>query len=239
MSAQPRVAVITGASSGIGKETAKALAVNGWRIIALGRDAARSATAEAEIRAVSRTGEVDVICADLAVLSEVARAARDVAALTERIDVLVNNAGGMAKEKVITSEGLEANFAANHLGPFLFTQRLLPLLRRTAATATPGSVRILVTSSEASERIPGLDWNDLQSLQDFQAVKAYCRVKLANVMFARGLAQRLSIVAHAMHPGRVDTNFASHADACHAGVPEIATYGDSGRGCGHAHLACH
>ena len=210
-----RVAVVTGASSGLGKEVAKALAAQGWRIVALGRDAARSASAEAELRAAARGGAVDMILADLALLDDAARAARQIAGLTDRVDLLVNNAGGMAKEKVVTREGNEANFSGNHLGPFLLTKRLMPLLRAAASLSAPGSVRIINTSSDASEMIPGLDWNDLQSAQQFNAGRSYCRAKLANVLFARGLAKRLAgsgIVVHAVHPGTVDSNFSSHAD---------------------------
>jgi NAD(P)-dependent dehydrogenase (short-subunit alcohol dehydrogenase family) len=210
-----RVAVVTGASSGIGKETAKALAARGWRVIAIGRDPGRCAAAEREIRAASRTGKVDMIRADLALMADAARVAREIAALTDRVDVLVNNAGGMTSRKVITTEGYEENFAGNHLGPFLLTNRLLPLLRRAVVEAPPGSVRIINTSSDASEMIPGLDWNDLQGLANFSAGAAYCRGKLANVLFARGLARRLAgegIVALSMHPGTVDSNFSSHAD---------------------------
>ena len=210
-----RVAVVTGASSGIGKETAKALAAQGWRVIAIGRDPGRSAAAEEEIRAASGGGKVDMIQADLALMAQAARAARDIAALTDRIDVLVNNAGGMAKSKVMTSEGFEENFAGNHLGPFLLTIRLLPLLRRAAAAAPQGSVRIINTSSDASEMIRGLPWDDLEMRENYSPGAAYCHAKLANVLFARGLARRLAadgIVAHAMHPGTVDSNFITHAD---------------------------
>jgi NAD(P)-dependent dehydrogenase (short-subunit alcohol dehydrogenase family) len=210
-----RVAVVTGASSGIGKEVAGVLAAQGWRIIALGRDATRSAAALADIRAASTTGQVDMIRADLSLLADASRAAREIAALTDRIDVLVDNAGGMAKQKVVTAEGFEANFSSNHLGPFLLTNRLLPLLRRAASDAPKGSVRILVTASDASEMIPGMDWTDLQGLVNFNAGLSYCRAKLANVTFMRGLASRLEqdgIVAHAVHPGAVDSNFISYAD---------------------------
>jgi NAD(P)-dependent dehydrogenase (short-subunit alcohol dehydrogenase family) len=215
MAANTRVAVVTGASSGIGKETAKALAAQGWRVIAVGRDPARSAAAEAEIRAASSGGQVNMIQADLALMADAARAARDIAVLTDRIDVLANNAGGMAKGKVMTREGYEENFAGNHLGPFLLTTRLLPLLRRAAADAPRGSVRIINTSSDASEMIKAMPWDDLQSSENYNAGAAYCYGKLANVLFARGLAQRLSgdgIIAHALHPGVVDSNFITHAD---------------------------
>ena len=209
------VAVVTGASSGIGKATAKALARRGWRVIGVGRDRQRSDAAEAEIRAISSGGGVDMIRGDLAILADVERIANEIVALTGRIDVLINNAGGMAKQKVITSEGYEANFVSNHLGPFLLTKRLLPLLRQTAAVAPKGHVRILCTASDAGEMIPGLDWDDLQGLENFHPGLAYCRVKLANVMFTRALARRVAddgIVAHAMHPGAVDSNFFMHAD---------------------------
>jgi NAD(P)-dependent dehydrogenase (short-subunit alcohol dehydrogenase family) len=220
-----RVAVVTGASSGIGKEVARALAAQGWRIIGMGRDAGRSTAALADIRAAATTAQVDMIRADLSLLSDAARAAREIAALTDRIDVLVNNAGGIAKQKVVTTEGFEENFCSNHLGPFLLTNRLLPLLRRAAADAPRGSVRILNTASDASEMIPGMDWNDLQGLVSFDAGLAYCRAKLANVLFMRGLASRLEqdgVAAHAVHPGAVDSNFASYADE--ATQARIKTY---------------
>lgn len=211
-----RVAVVTGASSGIGKETARTLATRGWHVIALGRDPARTAAAEAEIRAASNGGRVDMIRADLSRMAEATRAADGIAALTPRIDVLINNAGGMANRMVVTPEGLEENFAGNHLGPFLLTNRLLPLLRTAARDAPAGSVRIVNTSSDGGEMIPGLHWDDLQLFDAFLAGRAYCQGKLANVMHARGLASRLAddgIVVQALHPGTVDTNFITHADA--------------------------
>jgi NAD(P)-dependent dehydrogenase (short-subunit alcohol dehydrogenase family) len=210
-----RVAVVTGASSGIGKETAKALAAQGYRVIAVGRDPSRSASAEAELRAASTHGDVHMLVADLAVLAEAARVAREVATLTTRVDVLVNNAGGVAAEMKVTPEGNEATFAGNHLGPFLLTNRLLPLLRKAAATAPAGSTRIIATSSSGHE-VANIDWNDLQMLGGFVSGRAYCNAKLANILFTRALARRLAgdgIVAHAMHPGVVDSNFTSHADA--------------------------
>lgn len=211
---QRRTAVITGASSGVGKATAQALAAQGWDVIGIGRDPQRTAAAEPDIRAASTGGRVHMIRADLALMAETAQAANEIAALTDRVDVLVNNAGGIAREKVITAEGNEANFASNHLGHFLLTQRLLPLLKRAAASAPEGSVRIINVSSDASEMIPGFDWDDLQLFKGFNSGRAYCQAKLANVLFARGLAQRLAddgIVAHSVHPGTVESNFASHA----------------------------
>ena len=147
MAKQRHVAVITGASSGIGLETAKALAESGWHVIAVGRNPDRCARAEADIRANARGGDITMLQADLSIMAECALLAEKIAALTDRIDVLVNNAGGMAKELEMTPEGLEGCFAGNHLGPFLLTHRLLPVLRRAAAESPTGSVRIINTSS--------------------------------------------------------------------------------------------
>ena len=211
-----RVAVVTGASSGIGKEVAKALARQGWRVIGTGRDPARIAQAEADIRAVASGGTVDMLRADLSLMAATKQTAHDIAALTDRIDVLFNNAGGMPNALVLTSEGYEASFAGNHLGPFLLTRLLLPLLRATAVGMPTGSVRIINTASDASEMIPAINLDDMQNLGRWSPGVAYCTGKLANVLFARALSQRLAgdgIVAHAVHPGTVDSNFFSYAPA--------------------------
>lgn len=209
-----RVAVITGASSGIGKEAAKALVQQGFRVIGLGRDAARCAAAEAEIRALAPDAQFDLLRVDLSSMADTARMAGEIFARTSRIDVLLNNAGGMAKELVLTTEGNETLFAGNHLGHFLLTDCLLPLLQATTKIAAPGSVRILSVSSDAHEYTKGLD-GDIQMLDNFIPGPAYCRVKLANILFTRQLAKRIAdtgIVVHCMHPGLVGSNFVNHAD---------------------------
>jgi NAD(P)-dependent dehydrogenase (short-subunit alcohol dehydrogenase family) len=207
----PRTAVITGASAGVGKEAARQLAALGWRVIGTGRNPARIAAAEAEIRAsAAPDAEVTLLSADLSLLTDVERLARDIAALTDCVDLLANNAGGMPACFELTAEGLEANFAGNHLGPFLLTERLLPLLRRAAARSAPGAVRIINTSSDGSEFIPTLNLDDMQNLANWSPGLAYCSGKLANVLHARALAPRLAvdgIVAHSFHPGTIDSNF--------------------------------
>lgn len=215
MSAQTGCAVVTGASSGIGLETAKALAAMGWRVIGVGRDPQRCAAALADIRAAAPGADVDMLRADLALMRDTARLAKDIEARTDHIDVLLNNAGGTPKERVVTSEGNEATFAGNHLGHFLLTNRLLPLLRAAAAKQPRGRVRIINTASSAHEYSAGLDWGDLQMLNNFVTNQAYCNAKLATVLFTRALAKRVAaqgIVVHAAHPGLVDTRFASHGD---------------------------
>jgi NAD(P)-dependent dehydrogenase (short-subunit alcohol dehydrogenase family) len=212
-----RVAVVSGASSGIGKAAARALASKGWRVFGLGRDVARCANAEAEIRAAAAPGaSVHMLRADLSLLADTARVAQELTARTDRIDVLINNAGGVGNQIRMTPEGNEATFAGNHLGPFLLTNRLLPLLRATAATSSPGAVRIIATSSSGHHHSPAMDWDDLQRIRNFSTGGAYTNAKLANVLFTRALAKRLAgdgIVAHAMEPGVVlASNFVSHAD---------------------------
>ena len=116
MSDTGRTAVVTGASSGIGKEAAKALVGQGWHVIAIGRSPERSAAAEQEIRAASSGAKVTMLVADLSLLATAARISRDIAALTDRVHVLLNNAGGMSTGMIMTTEGFEQNFAGNHLG---------------------------------------------------------------------------------------------------------------------------
>lgn len=210
------VAVVTGASAGIGKAAAMGLAALGWRIIALGRDPQRSAAVLDEMRREAPAAQLDMIVADLAIMAQAARAACEVARLTDRVDVLLNNAGGIGKERVLTSEGNEAIFAGNHLGPFLLTRKLLPLLRRAAARSHVRQPRIVNVSSTAADSSQGFDWNDLQLIENYAAYPAYANAKLANLLFTRELARRLGddrIAVFAMHPGLVKTNFANYGDA--------------------------
>ena len=137
--ARKRVAVVTGASSGMGLVTAKALAARGWLVIAHGRDPARSASAETALRADA--GDeclLGFIRADLVLMAEAADAASRIEQLTGYVDVLINNAGGVANGLKITPEGNEATFAGNHLGHFLLTNRLLPLMHAAAAKSEAG-----------------------------------------------------------------------------------------------------
>jgi NAD(P)-dependent dehydrogenase (short-subunit alcohol dehydrogenase family) len=210
MTDRQRIAVVTGASSGIGKVAARAMAAQGWRVIGTGRDPARMAATAAEI------GEIEMLPANLSLIAGARKLAEEIAARTDRLDLLVNNAGGMTDRLVMTSEGLEANYAGNHLGPMALTEALLPLLRKAAEGAPTGTVRILMTASDTSEMIPAIDLDDLQNLKDFNPGLTYCAGKLANVLFARGLAERVKdagITVHAMAPGPVASNFFSYASA--------------------------
>ena len=184
-------------------------------MIGVGRDPRRSAAAEAEI-AVAPGGEsFSMVRADFTLMAEVKRAAEEVFSRTGRLDVLINNAGGVRDRQIITDEGTEATFAANHLAPFLLTRELMPRLKASAAARPPGTTRVIAVSSTAHRMIDGIDFDDLQSLGGFQPAFAYGRAKLANILFTRELARRAEpegIVAQVMHPGLVASNFASHGD---------------------------
>jgi NAD(P)-dependent dehydrogenase (short-subunit alcohol dehydrogenase family) len=210
------VAVVTGASSGIGKSTARTLVALGWQVVGVGRDPQRSAAAEVEIAATARDGACfTMVRGDFALMAEVKRVADQVESRTSRLDVLINNAGGVRDRQIVTADGTEATFAVNHLAPFLLTRELTPLLTVSATKLPPGSTRVIAVSSSAHRAIDGLDWDDLQSLGTFHPAAAYGRAKLANILFTRELARRegpAGIVAQAMHPGRVASNFASHGD---------------------------
>lgn len=208
--------VVTGASSGIGRAAAQAFARMGWHVIGTGRDEARCDDAAQQIAAAaSREARVDMLRGDFTEMREILRISREIADLTDHVDVLVNNAGGVRDGFYRTSDGLEATFAANHLSAFLLTRELMPLLERAAGDSAPGLVRVIAVSSAGHAACSGMRWYDLAMKAAFDANAAYCQAKLANLLFARELDRKVrdrGIVSLAMHPGRVASNFASHAD---------------------------
>ena len=187
----------------------------GWQVIAIGRDPLRIARASIEIGEAVPGAKISFLRADFDSMHEVARVARDIADITQRVDVLINNAGGVRDKRYSTPDGFEATFAANHLAPFLLTRELMPQLKRAVEISGPGAVRVIAVSSSGHAGCPAMNWDDLNLNSHFTTGGAYCQAKLANLLFTRELTRRVAeegIVAQTMHPGRVASNFASYGD---------------------------
>ncbi len=182
------LAVITGATSGIGRETARALSSAGMRIVMASRRVDSSLLAE-----LTGAGAIEL---DLSSLASVARAARQLDG--ESIDVLINNAG-VAGRRGLTPDGFELAFGVNHVGHAAWTLALLPLVRRGG--------RVITLSSNAHYRSDGIDWQAvLRRTRSLTGMAEYATSKLANVLFASELARRRpDLVSVAVHPGVVDT----------------------------------
>jgi len=196
-----KVCVVTGATSGIGKAAATALAGMGGQVVLVGRDRGRADAAAAEIGAVSTlTPKVEI--ADLASMEQVRALAGRLAAL-ERIDVLINNAGLVLGERRVTQDGFEHVFAVNHLAPFLLTNLLLPKLTGSAPA------RVVTVTSDAHSAAK-LDLDDPSQEHGWDSWRSYSNSKLANILFTRELARRLDgtgVTANCAHPGVVRTGF--------------------------------
>jgi NAD(P)-dependent dehydrogenase (short-subunit alcohol dehydrogenase family) len=195
------VCVVTGATSGIGKAAATALARLGATVVLVGRDRGRTEAAAAEIAPVSASPPRAEF-ADLASLEQVRGLAGRLDGL-ERIDVLINNAGLVLGERRITPDGLEHVFALNHLAPFLLTSLLLPKLTASA----PARVVTVTSDAHSAAR---LDLSDPNLEHGWDSWRSYANSKLANILFTRELARRLDgtgVTANCAHPGVVRTGF--------------------------------
>jgi retinol dehydrogenase-12 len=200
-----KVCVVTGATSGIGKATAAALARLGATVVLVGRDRSRTEAAAAEISSVSASPPRAEI-ADLASLEQVRELAGRLAGL-ERIDVLVNNAGLVLGERRTTRDGFEHMFVLNHLAPFLLTSLLLPKLTASA----PARVVTVTSDAHSAAR---LDLTDPNLEHGWDSWRSYANSKLANILFTRELARRLDgtgVTANCAHPGVVRTGFGREA----------------------------
>ncbi|MBU5614614.1 SDR family oxidoreductase [Geomonas azotofigens] len=199
-----KICLVTGASSGIGRATALALAREGATLIGVGRDRVRcERSAEAIVRA-SGNYKVEFWQADLSSQEEVRGIARRFHAVHPRLDLLVNNAGGRFARRLTTAQGVEMTFALNHLGHFLLTLLLLERLRQT------GRARVVNVTSAAHRACPGIDFYDLNLKREYDGRRAYAQSKLANLLFTYELARRLAgsgITANAAAPGNVLSRF--------------------------------
>jgi len=197
-----RVCVVTGATAGIGREIALALANMGATVVIVARDTTRAARTAEEISRAAHNPSVSWVLADFASLDSVRAGAAEIIRRHEMIHVLVNNAGVAKKHRTLSVDGIELTFAVNHLAPFLLTRELLPLLRAGAPS------RIITVASAAEAHRP-IDFDDLQSEKKYRGFTAYAKTKLMNVMFTYELSARLAgsgVTANCVHPGAVATD---------------------------------
>jgi NAD(P)-dependent dehydrogenase (short-subunit alcohol dehydrogenase family) len=196
-----KTVLITGSTAGIGLEAAVALARLGARVLVVGRDPHRTEAAVVAIK--TRAGiTVESYLCDFSSQTQIRGLADRIRRDHPRVDVLLNNVGGVNKRRTLTVDGIESTFALNHLAPFLLTNLLIDLILQSA----PARV---VTVSSVGHRSGTIDFDDLGFERGYGILKAYSRSKLANVLFANELARRLAtsgVTSNSVHPGSVATD---------------------------------
>ena len=200
---QGKNAMVTGATNGIGKITARELAKMGAVVMIVGRNPEKTAQTVTEIREASGNPNVDMLVGDLSSQADIRRVAAEFNARYDHLNVLVNNAGAYFMKRTESVDGIEMTFALNHLGYFLLTDLLLDALKA-------GSPARIVNVSSAAHTGGRLNLDDLQMKNRFSGWGAYSQSKLANLYFTYELSRRLegqNITVNALHPGFVDTNF--------------------------------
>ena len=212
-----RLAVVTGANTGLGFETARVLAARGASVVLAVRDTDKGKAAAARIAVTAPGADVTVQRLDLTCLDSIRAAAGELRARHPRIDLLINNAGVMFTPQQATRDGFELQFGTNHLGHFALTGLLLEQM-----LPVPGS-RVVTVSSTAHRLRARINFGDLQGERSYSRVAAYSQSKLANLMFTYELARRLSgaattTIAVAAHPGGADTELTRHSSAASAAL---------------------
>lgn len=198
-----RTTVITGATSGIGRETALALAKKDHALYLLVRNVAKGEELKKELITQTGNRSIFVVHCDLTDMQTVKLAADELKGKLFAINVLINNAGGINTQRKLSKDGIELTFAMNHLGHFLLTMNLLPLLQK-------GQARVINVSSEAHKMARPQLLNDVQFKEGYSAWKAYGLAKLCNIYFTKSLAEKYAqsgITAYALHPGIVKSDF--------------------------------
>jgi NAD(P)-dependent dehydrogenase (short-subunit alcohol dehydrogenase family) len=210
------VAVVTGANSGIGFETARAVAAKGARVVLACRSPERGQNAVIRLREFEPDADVRFEPLDLGSLASIASFCEALAVREERLDLLFDNAGVMMPPLGRTADGFETQLGTNHLGHFALTGQLLGLLR-----AAPGGR--VVSVSSLMHYVGRIDFDDLNAEKSYNAVRAYGQSKLANLLFVRELQRRLEaaglpVLAAASHPGSSNTNLQQHSRLLNAFV---------------------
>lgn len=200
----PRTILITGANSGIGETTAHALADQGHHVIMLCRDEAKGEQAQASIHGATGNPSVELVTCDLASQEQIRTTAEVLNERLDRLDTLVNNAGLVLNERTLTEDGIETQFATNHLAPFLLTHETLPLLEEST------DARVVTVASEAHRNAARLPDGFQNTQGRYSGFLVYSQTKLYNILFTMRLARHLEplgITANCLHPGVVASNF--------------------------------
>lgn len=207
-----KLVVITGANTGIGKETVKDLAKRGARVIMCCRDLTKAEEAAKDIRKESGSDLVEIMQLDLASLKSVRKCAETLIEKEDKIDILINNAGIMMCPDWKTEDGFDMQMGTNHFGHFLFTEKVLPLLRKSAASGEHPRIVIVSSLAHTAAR-NGIDFDDINYEKNFDSMQAYAQSKLANVLHCKELAKRLEntgISVYSLHPGVINTELGRH-----------------------------
>lgn len=219
MTTQSKITLITGATNGIGKAAALAIARQGDHVVIAGRNPQKTEATAAELRLASGNPAVDFLVADLTSLAEVRRLAAEFTARYDRLHALVNNAGAFFMRREENDDRLEKTFALNHLSYFLLTNLLLDTLKASA----PARVVNVASAAESSARV---DWDDLQLTRKYRSFNAYALSKRFNLYFTYELARRLDgtgVTANALHPGSVATGIWANPFGRFSGLAEPLT----------------
>jgi NAD(P)-dependent dehydrogenase (short-subunit alcohol dehydrogenase family) len=196
-----KIAMVTGANDGIGRATALGLARLGATVVMVCRDQHRGRTAQEQIKVESGNDGIELMLADLSSQAAIRKLAADYTRSHARLHVLVNNAGVNVKQRTVTADGIELNFAVNYLAPFLLTRLLVDTLKVSAPSR-------IINVASAAEQMGRIDFDDLMSVRKYSALRAYCQSKLATVLFTYELAHRLEpshVTVNCLHPGVVRT----------------------------------
>jgi NAD(P)-dependent dehydrogenase (short-subunit alcohol dehydrogenase family) len=201
-----QICLLTGATNGIGKATALALAAKGMHLILTARNMDLAQRVRQEIISTTGNPDVDIVECNLASVLSIMACCREVQEQYDHLNILINNAGLWESQRKLSRDGIELTFAVNHLAPFLMTNLLLELLKRSGNAEHRS--RIITVSSAAHARAV-MNFDDLEGKQSFSGIYAYAQSKLANILFTKKLARLLHdepVTANCLHPGVVDTN---------------------------------